>query len=112
LSGRPGLCICRVGRGSFSEAFERNGISKSDFERLFEEQRLDGKQSNLNSDLKRYLKSHSYVLYAWADLRHLSDPKLHIAPNLISASGPNEVVRRFMEEMDKKPSEALELSHR
>jgi hypothetical protein len=101
LAGKRGLCICRLGKGSFSDVFERHGISESDFGRLFEERRLDGKQSNLNSDLKGYLKSYPYVLYAWDGLRHLSDPKLHIASNLISASGSKDAVKRFIEEVDK-----------
>lgn len=101
LGGKRGLCICRLGKGSFSDVFERHGISEGDFGRLFEEQRLDGKQSNLNSNLKGYLKSYAYVLYAWDGLRHLSDPKLHNAPNLISAPGSKDVVKRFIEEMDK-----------
>ncbi len=100
LKGKRGLCIGRLGKGSFSDVFERHGISASDFGRLFEERRLDGKQSNLNSDLEGYLKSYPYVLYASDSLRHLS-PKLHIAPNLISASGSKDVVKRFIEEIDK-----------
>src|ERR1700722_4445896 len=104
LGSKAGLCVCRIGKGSFSGVFERQGVCEDDFRRLFEERRLEGKQSNLNSDLKGWLKSYSYVLYAWDGLRHLSDPKLHIASSLISASGAKDVVQKFMAVVDSSPS--------
>jgi hypothetical protein len=96
LGNKHGLCIGRIGKASFASAFARRGVSQDDFDRLFEEKALEGKQSNLNSDLKRYIKSYPFVLYACDGLRHLSDAKLRTAPNLIAGAGPNDAVRKFV----------------
>jgi hypothetical protein len=66
-----------------------------DFAELFEEKLLEGKQSNLNSDLKVYVKTYPYVLYAFDGLRHVSDT-LRETPNLIVGAGPNDAARRFL----------------
>jgi hypothetical protein len=96
LAGRKALCVCSLDKATFESVFARHDVKKIDFQRLFEEQALAGKQSNLNSDLKDWIKSYPYVLYASDGLRHLSGPKLHSAPNLISARTVNEVVLKFL----------------
>ena len=96
---KPALCISALGKTAFVSAFKRHGLAEDDFARLFEEKRLDGKQSGLNSDLKRYVHSYPYVLYASDGLRHLSDPKIRKASNLISGAEPNDVVQRFVERL-------------
>ena len=67
LSKKRALCIGRVGKTSFASAFARRGIQQKDFSELFEEIALEGKQSNLNADLKGHVKSHPYVLYSSKD---------------------------------------------
>jgi hypothetical protein len=62
---------------------------------LFEEKPLEGKQSNLNLELKTNVKSYPYVLYAFDGLRHLSE-SLRGTENLIVGAGPNDAVRRFL----------------
>lgn len=96
LGKRRGLCIGRIGKTSFASAFTKRGLSESDFKRLFEERLLEGRQSNLNSDLKSYITSYAFVLYACEGLRHLSDVKLRAAPNLIAGAGPHDAVRKFV----------------
>jgi hypothetical protein len=95
LNGRRALCIGRIGITNFSAAFARRGIRQEDFDECFEEKLLDGKQSNLNADLKSYAKTHPYVLYAFDGLRHLSE-SLHGTANLIVGAGANDAVRRFL----------------
>jgi hypothetical protein len=104
LARGKALCVCSLDRGTFTSAFARHDVKRIDFERLFEEQALDGKQSNLNSDLRDWIKSYRYVLYAYDGLRHLSDPKLHTAPNLISARTVNETVLKFLARLDEPDS--------
>jgi hypothetical protein len=95
LKGRRVLCIERIGTTSFASAFERRGLSRDDFAELFEELMLDGKQSNLNLDLKTRLRSHVYILYAFDGLRHLADG-VRSAPNLFAGAGANDAVRKFL----------------
>ncbi len=95
LGMKRALCIGRIGITNFGAAFARRGIQHEDFAELFEEKLLGGKQSNLNADLKTYLKSYPYVLYAFDGLRHLNE-SLREAPNLISGAGANDAVRRFL----------------
>ena len=96
LGKKRALCVCRVGKALFSSAFERRGLAQNDFTRLFETKALEGKQSNLNHDLKSWLSTYSCVLYAWDGLRHVS-PTLGKMPNLISGAAANDVVQRFLE---------------
>ena len=80
---------------NFGAAFARRGVQQGDFTELFEEKLLEGKQSNLNSDLKTYVNSYPYVLYAFDGLRHLNEA-LRGADNLIVGAGTNDAVRRFL----------------
>ena len=45
--------------------FWRREIQQEEYAELFEEKLLEGKQSNLNADLKAYVNSYPYVLYAF-----------------------------------------------
>lgn len=90
------MCVGRIGKTNFCGAFGRRGIRQEDFNEFFEEKLLDGKQSNFNSDLKTYLHSYPYVLYAFDGLRHLSEG-LRSADNLLVGAGANDAVRRFFE---------------
>jgi hypothetical protein len=96
LAGNRGLCIGRIGRTNFRGAFARRGIQQDDFDEFFEEKLLEGKQSNFNADLKTYLHSYPFVLYAFDGLRHLSEG-LRSADNLLVGAGANDAVRRFLE---------------
>ncbi|HEV7676331.1 MAG TPA: hypothetical protein VGQ12_17500 [Candidatus Angelobacter sp.] len=96
LGKKRGLCICGVGKPTFASAFERHGIAQDDFARLFEMRLLEGKQSNLNQNLKSWVGAYPYVLYAWDGLRHLS-PDLRKTPNLYWGAVANEAVKRFLE---------------
>jgi transcriptional regulator NrdR family protein len=100
LGGRRALCISSIGKTTFASAFERRGIQQSEFAEFFEEKLLEGKQSNLNSDLKTYIKCYPYVLYAFDGLRHLSK-SLRETDNLIAGAGPNDAVRRFLMDVEK-----------
>jgi len=95
LGGSRALCIGRIGMTNFGAAFARRGVQQGDFTELFEEKLLEGKQSNLNSDLKTYVNSYPYVLYAFDGLRHLNEA-LRGADNLIVGAGTNDAVRRFL----------------
>jgi hypothetical protein len=95
LNGKRALCIGRIGTTNFGAAFARRGIQLEDFAELFEEKLLEGKQSNLNADLKTYVKAYPYVLYAFDGLRHRSE-SLRAADNLIVGAGANDAVRRFL----------------
>jgi ATP cone domain len=95
LGHEHALCVSLLGKASFASAFQRRGVSQADFTRLFEEQLLEGKQSNLNHHLANMIKSYPFVLYASEGLRHL-DARLRTAPNLISGAGPNDIVRKFV----------------
>jgi hypothetical protein len=79
---------------------DRRGIQQEAFAELFEEKLLEGKQSNLSADLKTYVKSYAFVLYAFDGLRHLSEA-LRGTTNLIVGAGANDAVRRFMMRMAK-----------
>ena len=103
LGGDRALCIGRIGMANFRAAFARRGIQQEDFDELFEEKVLDGKQSNLNSDLKAYVKAYPYVLYAFDGLRHLNEG-LREADNLIVGAGANDAVRRFLMRMARSES--------
>lgn len=94
---RKALCVSMKGKSTFRQAFERHGISPDQFSEFFEELLLDGKQSNLNVDLKGYLSSYVYVLYAYEGLRHLSDPEIRSAANLLTGFGPSTTIRRFLD---------------
>lgn len=96
LQGKKALCVRRIGRPSFKTAFGRLGLKEDDFERFFEEREVDGKQSNLNSDLKSWICSFSFVLYSGRDLRHISDRTVKDAPNFISGYGPSDSIRRLL----------------
>lgn len=89
------LCIGSNGKSNFASAFARRGVQREDFAELFEERRLDGKLSNLNSDMKTYVKAYPYVLYAGDGLRHLSET-MRVTDNLIAGAGANDAVRRFV----------------
>jgi hypothetical protein len=102
LSAGRALCICRVGKVAFSSAFARFGVDDGDFARLFEVRELDGKQSNLNRDLKRWLKAYPFVLYAFKDLRHVN-PNLRKVSKLISGPNVNDVVARFLDIVSGQP---------
>lgn len=95
---RRALCIGIAGKTTFASVFERCGLSLEDFHSLFEEKYLDGKQSNLNADLKTHVKAHPYVLYAFWGLRHLSE-SLRETANLIVGAGPNDAVRKFLKQV-------------
>lgn len=95
LGGTRALCIGRLGTTNFCGAFGRRGIQQEDFDEFFEEKLLDGKQSNFNADLKTYVHSYPYVLYAFDGLRHLSE-SVRGADNLIVGAGANDAVRRFL----------------
>ncbi len=95
LGGKRGLCLCRIGKTSFASAFERRGILQPEFADFFEEMHLEGKQSNLNADLKTYVRTYPYVLYAFDGLRHLSD-SLRVTDNLIVGAGADDAIRRFL----------------
>lgn len=95
LGNKRALCIAREGGTTFASVFSRCGVSKADFDALFEEKALEGKQSNLNHDLKGYVKNYPIVLYAFNGLRHLSE-SLRQNENLIVGAGPNAAVRRFL----------------
>jgi len=95
LGKKRALCIGRTGITNFGAAFARRGIQQEDFAELFEEKLLEGKQSNLNADLKAYLKTCPYVLYAFDGLRHLNEA-LRGADNLIVGAGANDAVLRFL----------------
>jgi hypothetical protein len=103
LGKKRALCIVRIGQTSFASAFERRGIQQQEFAELFEEKLLEGKQSNLNADLKTYIKSYPYVLYAFDGLRHLNEA-LRGAANLIAGAGVNDAVRRFLMRMARSES--------
>jgi ATP cone domain len=103
LGKKRALCLGRIGKTSFASAFAKRGIRQEDFAELFEEKLLDGKQSNLNADLKTYIQSYPYVLYAFDGLRHLHESSRG-APNLIVGAGPNDAVRRFL--LHVSPTEA------
>jgi len=96
LANRRALCIRRIGRGSFQNAFERLGLPGDDFVRFFVEEERDGKQSNLNKYLKGAITQYSYVLYAGEDLRHISDPAVGSAENFIRGYGVNDAIRRLL----------------
>ena len=98
LGKKRALCIGRVGKTTFASVFERCGISQDEFDELFEEKSLEGKQSNLNLDLKTYVKTYPYILYACDGLRHLAD-SLRTTENLLVGAGPNDVVRRFLKKV-------------
>jgi hypothetical protein len=95
LGKERALCIGSNGKANFAAAFARRGVQHGDFAELFEEKLLDGKLSNLNSDLKTYVKAYPYVLYACDGLRHLSEA-LRVTDNLITGAGANDAVRRFV----------------
>jgi hypothetical protein len=103
LSGNRALCIGRIGKTNFCGAFARRGIQQEDFDEFFEEKLLDGKQSNLNADLKTYVKTYPSVLYAFDGLRHLSET-LRGTDNLIVGAGANDAVRRFLNRVAPKQS--------
>ncbi len=98
LGKKKALCIGRIGKTTFASAFERRGVQYESFLELFEEKALEGKQSNLNHDLKNHVKAYPYVLYACDGLRHLSD-SLRGVPNLVVGAGPNDAVRKFLVRM-------------
>ena len=101
LGKRRALCVGRIGKTSFASAFARRGVSQEAFTRLFEEKVLEGKQSNLNADLNSNIKSYPFVLYAGDGLRHLSDPKLRKARNLVAGAGPHDAVRKFVTRLQR-----------
>lgn len=88
------LCIYRLGRTSFHDALSRKGFSDQDIA-CFESMPLDGKQSNLNSDLRKYLNQRPLVLYAANDLRHL-DADVRSHERMLFGAGPHDVVRRLV----------------
>jgi hypothetical protein len=92
------LCISPLGKTTFRTAFARRGIEQEDFDELFEEKLLDGKQSNLNADLKSYVKAYPYVLYAFDGLRHLNE-SLRETTNLIAGAGAHNAVHRFLQHL-------------
>ncbi|HEY5331230.1 MAG TPA: hypothetical protein VIJ79_15215 [Acidobacteriaceae bacterium] len=96
LKNKRGLCVKRIGHTTFRTAFERLGLSRQEFERFFDEKECDGKQSNLNSDLRAWLDKFGIVLYAGEDLRHLSDSKVRSTANLVRGYGPNDVIRKLL----------------
>jgi hypothetical protein len=95
LGARPALCICQVGKVAFSSAFARCGVGNADFARLFKVRELDGKQSNLNHDLRGWVNEYPCVLYAFKGLRYVN-PDLRRVSNLISGPNVGDVVRRFI----------------
>lgn len=96
LSGKRALCVRRIGMPSFKNAFGRLGLRGEDFERFFDEREVDGRQSNLNTNLKGWIDSFSFVLYSGRDLRHISDQKVKDAPNFIRGFGPNDAIKRLL----------------
>jgi len=98
LQGRRALCVRRIGMPSFKTAFGRLGLKGEDFDRFFDEREVDGKQSNLNYDLKSWIRSFSFVLYSGRDLRHISDQRLRDAHNFVSGYGPGDAIRRLLQE--------------
>ncbi len=96
LGKKRALCIGRAGKTTFASVFYRCGIPQEEFHVLFEEKSLEGKQSNLNLDLKTYVKAYPFVLCAFDGLRHRSK-SLRGIENLIVGAGPNDAVRRFLQ---------------
>ena len=96
LNDKKGLCVRRIGTPTFKMAFGRLGLDGEVFEHFFEERQVDGKQSNLNFDLKGWVSSFSFVLYSGSDLRHISDQKVKDAPNFVRGFGPNDAIRRLL----------------
>ena len=93
---RRALCISSRGKAAaFSSVFERRGITRHDFDSFFDEELLDGKQSNLNLYLAQKAKSYAFVLYASDGLRHLSESNRRTR-NLFPGAGPNDAVRKFL----------------
>jgi hypothetical protein len=96
LGKRRALCVSLRGKAAtFCSVFERRGITRQNFEQFFDEDFLDGKQSNLNPYLAQKTKSYAFVLYASEGLRHLSESNRRM-PNLFPGAGPNDAVRKFL----------------
>ncbi len=100
LGGRRALCLLSEEATSFSEAFARHGISKGNFEDLFEERRVIPK-STLVHDVDRWVGTYPAVLYAFHGLRHLESRRLKAASNLFSGPTPLDVVKQFAEHVGR-----------
>lgn len=96
LRGRKALCVRRIGMPSFKMALGRLGLKEEDFDRFFDEREVDGKQSNLNSNLRSWVSSFSFVLYSGQDLRHISDQRVKDAPNFISGYSASDAIKRLL----------------
>lgn len=100
LGGKRGLCISCQGTVSYSEAFARQGISKSNFDRLFDEKRTPPK-STLVHDVGRWVGTYPVVLYAFHGLRHLETKRLKAARNLFSGPTPVDAVSQFTDHVER-----------
>jgi hypothetical protein len=95
MDSRKVLCIHHVDCSGFRSKLLRAGLSEDEFNLLFEERGLDGRQSGLNHDLKarfEELRLCPLRLYEASPRSSSVSP----SPNLISAGSSGDVVKKFL----------------